>query len=293
MRFAVELNCFTLPAKELVCHMPVKQDMTRKETLMKYHRFEWRFSLCATLFFTLLISSPRLQAMSKTASKVAVSQKAQIKKTPAKNKVKAEHETQKNKNKRSVFHFDKIVSGKIPHGWKIEETNAKGPSAKWQVIADKTAPSTPRVLSLVDSKKHSGETFNLCWTDKIRLRDGELQVRFKANSGKEDQGGGLMWRVQDKDNYYIVRFNPLEDNFRLYLVKNAQRQQLLSAEVQLKAGQWHSMKVVQKRQKFSAYLDGKKLLEGSDNSLTKAGGVGLWTKADAETSFDDFAVKQQ
>ena len=189
------------------------------------------------------------------------------------------------------WNFDNVPVGKTPAGWKVDATNRKGPLETWQVIKDTTAPSGDSVLAMTSRNHTFGGTFNICWTDTVSFLDGEIQVRFKAVKGEGDQGGGIMWRVQDRDNYYIARFNPLEDNFRLYSVHHGHRKMLADAKIALPSGQWHIMKIVQRGNRFEGYLNGKKLLEGTDNLFTKAGGVGLWTKADAVTSFDDFAVK--
>ncbi len=195
------------------------------------------------------------------------------------------------KNHISIFlDFENVPVGSLPEGWKAEATWQFGPIAKWAIIKDRTAPSGEKVLSItklgfvVDSK------FNLCWTDKIPIQDGTIEVMFKPISGKLDQGGGIMWRVQDRNNYYVVRFNPLEDNFRIYYVKDGRRVLINSANVSLKAGKWHSMKIVQEGERYQCYLDGKKYLEGRDTHFRKTGGVGLWTKSDAITSFDNFRV---
>jgi len=97
--------------------------------------------------------------------------------------------------------------------------------------------------------------------------------------------------VQDKDNYYIARFNPLEDNFRIYYVRNGARKTLAGVKIALPAGKWHTLRIVQYGNRFEGYLNGKKLLDGTNDLFTKPGGVGLWTKADAVTSFDDFSVR--
>jgi hypothetical protein len=124
----------------------------------------------------------------------------------------------------------------------------------------------------------------------VSFGDGEIAVRFKAVTGREDQGGGVIWRAQDSENYYIARFNPLEDNFRIYYVVDGARKILADARIALPAEEWHTLRIVQRGDQFEGYLDGKKLLDGSDDKFTKPGGVGLWTKADAVTSFDDFTV---
>lgn len=119
----------------------------------------------------------------------------------------------------------------------------------------------------------------------------DISVRVKAVSGKQDQGGGPIWRARGKDDYYIARWNPLEDNFRVYFVKNGRRKQLGSANVDAPPDQWHTIRIVMMGQKIEAYLNGKKLITVEDSSFAEAGMVGLWTKADAATSFDDLSVK--
>jgi len=192
-----------------------------------------------------------------------------------------------------TFSFEKIPAGEIPSAWKVEATNQHGPLASWQVVTDSTAPSGRKVLALTRPNHNFGGTFNLCWSDQIQFLNGVIKVYFKANSGVEDQGGGVMWRVRDKDNYYISRYNPLENNFRIYYVKDGARRMLASARIHLPAHTWQELKIVQKGDKISGYLNGKKLLEVEDNTFSNSGGVGLWTKADAVTSFDDFSLNIQ
>lgn len=187
--------------------------------------------------------------------------------------------------------FDNVALGKIPDTWKIDATNSFGSLPIWKVINDTTAPSGNHVLAMTNSNHASGNTFNICWTNKIHFFDGEIQVKFKAVSGKEDQGGGIIWRVQDEDNYYIARFNPLEDNFRLYYVDDGLRKTLASTQIVLDSNKWNLLKITQHENFFKAYINDKLLLKGSDDFLMKSGGVGVWTKADAVTSFDDFSVK--
>ncbi len=69
--------------------------------------------------------------------------------------------------------------------------------------------------AVTDTRGAGGSTFNLAWTDGARFQNGTIEVKVKARTGREDQGGGPIWRVQDKDNYYVARWNPLEDNFRV------------------------------------------------------------------------------
>ena len=211
------------------------------------------------------------------------------------NETQAQTETSKTasttgKTSQATWNFDDVPEGELPAGWKVEATNQEGPSATWKIIKDATAPSGHQVLALVSPPQKYGRNFNLCWTDSPSMLDGEIRVDFKSNTGEVDQGGGVMWRVQDKDNYYIARFNPLEDNFRIYYVHNGSRHKIADAKVTLPAGKWHTMKIVQKGARYEGYLNGKKLVEGTNDLFTNTGGVGLWTKADAVTSFDNFSV---
>ncbi len=187
--------------------------------------------------------------------------------------------------------FDNDAVGGIPARWSIAETNPDKALAAWKVIADPTAPSKPNVLALAKTEnvKH---TYNLAIADRTFFKDLDLSVSLKGVSGKEDQGGGPIWRCIDENNYYICRINPLETNFRVYKVVNAKRTQLQSAEVLTRTGQWYTLRVVMIGSHIECYLDGEKRLDVTDDTFMGAGKVGLWTKADAVTSFDDLTVRE-
>ncbi|MDK1030876.1 MAG: ethylbenzene dehydrogenase-related protein [Planctomycetia bacterium] len=190
----------------------------------------------------------------------------------------------------SSWNFD--TNNELPPGWKAAATNPKGGLAKWRVVADEKAPSAPNVLSITRINDTSRGVFNLFWTPAIRFRDGTLKATLRANTGKVDQGGGLIWRARDPDNYYIARYNPLEGNFRLYYVRGGARNMLADAGgLNIRAGEWFTIKIVHKGEKIEGWLNGKKMLEATDRTFKEVGGVGFWTKADAMTSFDDFTVK--
>lgn len=186
--------------------------------------------------------------------------------------------------------FGAAAVGSLPAGWKIEGTSQEGPLATWKVVADPSAPSQPNVLALTSPNHDSGDTFNLCWTDKIRFRDGAIEVSMKAISGQEDQGGGLIWRAQGKDDYYICRANPLESNFRVYYVKDGSRHQLASAKTEIATGKWHTIRIEHVGDHIECSLDGKELLDAKDSTFPAEGGIGLWTKSDAACEFDDLKL---
>jgi len=186
--------------------------------------------------------------------------------------------------------FDDVTVGSLPPGWKVEATKPRGPRATWLVKTDASAPSKPNVLALTDAQGNSGSTFNLCWSSGLTFGDGVITVKVKSGTGREDQGGGPIWRVKDKDNYYVARWNPLEDNFRLYYVEDGRRVQLDSVRVRVDAAMWHSIRIEHRGEQITAWFDGEKLLHATDRTFREAGGTGLWTKADAATSFDDLII---
>lgn len=192
-------------------------------------------------------------------------------------------------DKGTVFHFTKSDLGKTPAGWTADKTGM-GEGSVWKVVADETAPSKSGYV-LAQTAESPKAVFNLCVVHKSDFKDGEISVAFKAMKGKLDQGGGLVWRYQDANNYYICRMNPLEDNFRVYKVIEGKRIQLATQEeLKVPVNTWHTISITQKGDQITCSLDGKKLLETKNDAITKAGKVGLWSKADAQTYFDDLKV---
>jgi hypothetical protein len=183
------------------------------------------------------------------------------------------------------WNFDRSAQGKVASGW----TNASG---AWRVVADRTAPSKPNVLAQVSSS-HSGSYFNVTVANEPRLTDVTIRVRARVVAGREDQGGGPVWRYRDLRNYYVARYNPLEENYRVYRVVSGRRIQLGSADLKAPSGTWHEMRVTMQGQRIQCFFDGRKYLDVRDDTFAGAGRVGLWTKADARTQFDDFAVQGQ
>jgi hypothetical protein len=190
-----------------------------------------------------------------------------------------------------VFTFLEKDVGKVPLGWKEEHTG-KGEGSIWKVVADPTAPSKKGYALAQTSGTATGAFFNLCVVEDSRSTDLEISVAFKAVQGKEDQGGGVVWRYKDADNYYICRMNPLEDNFRVYKVVAGKRMQLATTkdDVKVPGNEWHTVKAIMVGDRIECFLDGKKLLEAKDDTFKEAGKVGLWTKADAQTHFDQLTV---
>jgi hypothetical protein len=177
----------------------------------------------------------------------------------------------------------------LPQNWQGGITG-KG-AAKWEVVTDGSAPSGRKVL------RQSGEA-TFCWAVKRdeNLKDGFVEVKFKPESGKEDQAGGIVWRFKDANNYYVVRGNALEGNVVLYKTVNGKRSSLpvkgrmlgYGVDVKVLQGRWNTLRVDFAGNLFTVSFQGKQLFQVEDDTFPDAGAVGVWTKADSVTSFDDF-----
>jgi hypothetical protein len=181
-----------------------------------------------------------------------------------------------------TVNFDDLKTGTPPAGWTATQTGSG--QAKWQVVADDSAPSKPNVL------KQSGvATYPVCIKDDTSLKDGFVEMKFKPVSGSEDQAGGVIWRCKDADNYYIARANALEDNVTIYYTVNGRRVEKKRINTKVASAKWHTFRVDFKDNYFVVTFDGKKAFTWKDDTFKDAGKVGLWTKADSTTLFDDFA----
>lgn len=186
--------------------------------------------------------------------------------------------------------FEDTPPGAIPEGWTIAETHGVGAPAVWKIVELDDAPCGKQAFALTETN-NPNPTFNLAILEEIQCRDVELEVRLKAVSGNLDQGGGLIWRAQDQNNYYIVRWNPLEDNVRLYYVKDGKRVMLQSVEIKADPGRWREIDVETHGPAIRVKFDGKTIFDLEDSTFLEAGAIGLWTKADAATLFDELVVE--
>jgi hypothetical protein len=187
-----------------------------------------------------------------------------------------------------TYNFDSDKTGEIPAGFHGARTG-QGSEGKWVVTADSTAPSKPNVVAQT-SRDRTDYRFPLLIADHGTFKNLEISVRFKAVEGEVDRAGGLVFRLRDANNYYIVRANALEDNYRLYHVINGSRRQFAGANFKVTSGEWHELRVEAVGNKFICYYDGVKKIEATDDTFKDAGKAGLWTKADSVTYFDDLRV---
>lgn len=189
----------------------------------------------------------------------------------------------------TAWNFDKEDLGSTPAGFQFARTG-EGEEGKWEVRRDPEAPSAPMVL-VQASEDDSDNRFPLALAPASAFRDGLVRVRFRPIRGTKDQAGGLAVRFQDRDNYLLVRANALEGNVRLYRVVKGVREQLATTDMQVAADAWHTLEVTLTGDKFKATLDGKPAGEATDTKFSGSGGVGLWTKSDSVTAFDDLVVE--
>jgi hypothetical protein len=187
-----------------------------------------------------------------------------------------------------TYDFDNDTAGGMPARFHAARTG-QGPESKWVVTADPGAPSKPNVVEQT-SLDGTDYRFPLLIADEGSFEDLDLSVRFKAVAGDADRAAGLVFRLKDANNYYVVRANALEDNYRLYRMVAGNRRQFAGANFKITPGEWHELRVECIGNRIICYFDGVKRIEASDDTFRQGGKVGLWTKADSVTYFDDLKV---
>lgn len=196
-----------------------------------------------------------------------------------------------------TINFDSATPGTVPPGW-TTAIGRSGVAPKWEVLKDPGAPSPPYVFAQVSSGT-AGEHCPLAILNKVDVKDGDLSVKMKPVSGREDRAGGLVWRYRDPNNYYLVRANALENNIVLYRVQDGKPVVMTPKGTPPKTygvkhtvppNQWSLLKVQFRGPLFSIYFNHRRLFQVVDNTFRQPGKVGLWTEADSVTYFDDFRV---
>jgi hypothetical protein len=194
-------------------------------------------------------------------------------------------------NRKIDFTSDAV--GQPPKGFSFGHTAKVGAPGKWVVQAE----GTNKFLVQTDADS-TRSRFPVAVLSDVTVADVDLSARFRPISGRVDQAAGLVWRYRDEDNYYIVRANALEDNVVLYKVENGKRTDLpvkgegrtYGKKTEVPAAQWSTLRVVANGPRFDVYFNGTKLYEVEDSTFTQPGKVGVWTKADSVTQFDDLTV---
>ena len=178
--------------------------------------------------------------------------------------------------------FDSDAPGALPAAWEQGVTGKGAP--RWAARQDASAPSRPNVL-----QQSGSGTFPWCVLRGSSVDNGFVEVKFKALEGREDQAGGVVWRWRDGNNYYVARANALENNVSLYYTANGRRNTLKYVDAPVPRNTWHKLRVEFAGTRIRVALNGRTYIEMDDGRIRSAGAVGLWTKADSITSFDDFS----
>jgi hypothetical protein len=189
--------------------------------------------------------------------------------------------------------FEQESVGQPPKGFVFGYTRKAGTPGRWIVQQD----ANGKFLAQLDADR-TRNRFPTAVVSDVSATDVDLTVRFRPISGRVDQAAGLVWRYQNEDNYYIVRANALEDNVVLYKVQNGERTDLAvkgegrtyGKPAEVPSGQWSTLRVVAAGPRFEVHFNGRKLYEVEDMTFSKAGRIGVWTKADSVTHFDDLTV---
>ena len=213
---------------------------------------------------------------------------------------------------RHIWNFDTETAGTLPNNFVVGTLVDGRPAGDWQVLDMKKSlsllhgldrreqtrirkvletqepPSGPHVFAQIKNRGFE-QDYNVVLIEDTTAADFDLSVSFLPVAGKGDMGGGVIWRAQDHRNYYITRANPLEQNIRFYRVVKGVRYKLANFDQIISVRKWHTLRGVVRDDHFQILYDGQAVLDVRDETF-KAGRIGLWTKADAVTYFDNLQL---
>jgi hypothetical protein len=181
-----------------------------------------------------------------------------------------------------TVNFDKFPAGSAPPGWTVGQSE-KG-SAVWKIEADTSAPSAPNVL-----RQSGSAAYAWCLKDGTSIADGAVEVKFKPVAGKRAQAGGVVFRFRNQDYYYVARANANENNVNLYWFDTEGRQEAAAVDTPVELNKWHTLRAEFQGKRIRVAMDGKTLIDIEDGHVAGRGAVGVWTRYDSDTLFDDFA----
>ena len=188
-----------------------------------------------------------------------------------------------------VWNFDREQPGTLPSEFSIGTLFDGRPAGDWQVLATDRAKSPPHVFAQVMAKG-AEHAYKVVLIKEVMAADLNLEVSFLPIKGQADMGGGLIWRAADDRNYYLARANPLEQNIRVYRVVKGVRHLLQNFDQTIDVRQWHTLRVTHQGCRVNIFYDDKQVFDLCDKTF-HAGMIGLWTKSDAVTYFDDLRLQ--
>ena len=186
---------------------------------------------------------------------------------------------------RRKWHFESDAENASPPGFSFGRTG-RGREGRWIVRSD----GGEKVLAQIDTDD-TNFRFPIAVANEPVLRDVRVSVRCKMLSGETDRACGLIARYADAENYFVTRANALEDNIRLYTVREGRRSEIASFDGKVAPNTWHDYRFELRGDHLEVYWDGKRVIDHRDSTFAAAGRAGVWTKADSLTYFDDFAVE--
>jgi hypothetical protein len=187
-----------------------------------------------------------------------------------------------------MWTFDNDPADTLPSEFQLGTLFDGRPAGEWKVLETDRAQSPPRVLGQLMGKG-AEHAYKTVFINGIRASDLELEVSLLPIEGKADMGGGLIWRATDDRNYYLTRANPLEQNIRIYRVVNGVRHLLKNFNQIIDVRKWHTLRVIAKGCRVQVSFDDNQVFDLCDQAFS-TGQVGLWTKSDAVTYFDDLKL---
>jgi len=199
-----------------------------------------------------------------------------------------------------TFNFDAGAPGKMPPGWTVAVAHSGG-SPHWEILQDPSAPSPPNVLAQVSTGWNDARG-PLAILNNVSVKDGDLSVKIKPVGGKHDRAGGLVWRYHDPENYYLLQAESLGNHIVLYKVQQGKRTALAPMGMPAKTygvehpvpiNEWSVLKVQFRGPLFNVYFNHRRLFQVVDSTFAQTGKVGLSTKADSITYFDDFRIAER
>jgi hypothetical protein len=188
-----------------------------------------------------------------------------------------------------TWDFSADLPGSPPAGFVFAKTG-NGRPGRWVVISSAETGAKEKVLAQLD-EDGTDYRFPIAVAQEVAARDLRLSVLCAPVSGRGDRACGIVFRYRDENNYYIARANALEDNIRLYRVKDGRREQFGTWDGKVSAGKWHELRADARGDRFEIYWDGKKVIDARDKTFSDAGKIGVWTKADSVTYFKSLKVE--
>jgi len=186
--------------------------------------------------------------------------------------------------------FDQEQPGVLPSQFSIGRLFDGRLAGDWQLLASDRAKSPPNVLAQLMAKG-AEHAYKVVLIKEAIVADLNLQVSFLPIQGQADMGGGLIWRATDDRNYYLTRANPLEQNIRVYRVVKGVRHLLHNFDQTIDVRQWHTLRVTHRGCQINIFYDDKQVFDLCDKTFHE-GTIGLWTKSDAVTYFDDLQLQR-